>query len=295
MDRSAAFGSPNGWLELGHCRLPHWRVGDGPDVVLIHGWPLDSRTWRAIVPRLAQRYTCHLIDMPGAGQSEWDGDTPIGLAEGGQTLRQAIDAMGLQAYALVGHDSGAVFARLCAADDPDRVRALVLGNTEIPGHEPWLLKLMTGAHKIPGAVAAWFRLLRLGPIQRSIFGYGSCFADVAFLEGAFSDLFVHPLLHDSRVRAGHIKLAANLDFDVVHSLEAAHARIQAPVRFIWGVSDPYFPLDKARAMPSQCGGAADLVTIDPGKLFAHEEFPETFLDYAEPTLAAGFSSSGAAD
>ena len=71
-----------------------------------------------------------------------------------------------------------------------------------------------------------------------------------------------PLINDPQVRRGQLRLAENLDFEVVHSLEQAHAKIKAPVRFIWGVSDPYFPLEKARAMPGQFAGPADLVTID---------------------------------
>ncbi len=49
-------------------------------------------------------------------------------------------------------------------------------------------------------------------------------------------------------------------------------------------------------MPGQCAGPADLVTIAPGKLFAHEEFPDLFVDCAEPILALGFAAfSGAGD
>ena len=46
------FDTPHDWIDLGYCKLPHWKVGTGPDVVLGHGWPVDSRTWRHVLPRL---------------------------------------------------------------------------------------------------------------------------------------------------------------------------------------------------------------------------------------------------
>ena len=121
-EASAAFARPHDYVTLDHGRLAYWRFGRGPDVVLIHGWPLHSATFRRIVPALARTFTLHLIDLPGTGHSEWDG--PIDLASHATTLRKAIDAVGLSRYALLAHDSGAVVARLLAADDP-RVQGLV--------------------------------------------------------------------------------------------------------------------------------------------------------------------------
>ncbi len=288
------FDTPTDWIELDDCTLPYYRVGSGPDVVLVHGWPLDSRTWRNLLPRLSASYTCHMFDMPGAGRSRWTRKARVGLRENAVALRKCIDAIGLSSYALIGHDSGACFARLVAADDPDRVRGLVAGNTEIPGHEPWQLRVMGPLLKLPGGIAGFKAMLRHKIGRRSSLGFGGCFDDTELAEGEFFELFVRPLIEDPRAMAGQLLLGENLDFAVVHSLREAHGKITAPTRFIWGVDDPWFPLDKARAMPAQMGGEADLVTISPGKLFAHEEFPDLFLDHAAPILACGLEGVEAA-
>lgn len=288
------FDTPTDTIELDDCTLPYYRTGSGPDVVLVHGWPLDSRTWRNLLPRLSAKYTCHMFDMPGTGRSVWSEDTAIGLQENADKLRACIEAIGLTDYALIGHDSGACFARIVAAGDPERVRALIVGNSEIPGYEPWMLKVMSAGMKLPGGVAGLVGMLKTKIGRGSVFGFGGCFEDTEVAEGEFYELFVKPLLTSRRALAGQLQLGKNLDFSVVHGLREAHGRITAPTRFIWGVNDPWFPLDKARAMPAQMGGEADLVTIDPGKLFAHEEYPELFLDHAEPVLAHGFASMAAA-
>ena len=43
--------------------------GDGPPLVLLHGWAMHSGVWGALVPRLAQRHRVHAVDLPGHGYS----------------------------------------------------------------------------------------------------------------------------------------------------------------------------------------------------------------------------------
>lgn len=275
---------PTRWLEFDDCELPYWRVGSGPNLVLVHGWPLDSRTFRNLLPRLSQKYCCHLVDLPGAGLSKWDKHTRTGLAEGGPRLRQVINAIGLDEYALLAHDSGALFARYCAAQDPGRVRALVMGNTEIPGHEPWQIHVMNRVNKLPGSRLLFRLLLATGLGRRSALGLGGAFSDTRLADGEFRGLFIEPLVRDRRKLLGQLRLADNFDFSLVHRLVDAHKRIVAPTRFIWGAQDPWFPLSKAKAMVSQMGGPADFIVQDPGKVFVHEEFPNEFVNSAEPIL-----------
>jgi len=56
------------------------KVGNGPDVLFIHGWPLHGETYRALVEQWSGRFTCHVVDLPGAGQSTWNETTPISLS-----------------------------------------------------------------------------------------------------------------------------------------------------------------------------------------------------------------------
>jgi haloalkane dehalogenase len=78
-DVMATFAAPR-FLELPHGRLAYYRFGRGPDVVMVHGWPLHAATYRHVIPALAERYTLHLFDLPGTGHTtEWTG--PISLWE----------------------------------------------------------------------------------------------------------------------------------------------------------------------------------------------------------------------
>lgn len=46
-------------------------LGQGPDMVMLHGWSMHSAVWHDLAKRLAKKFTLHLVDLPGHGQSNW--------------------------------------------------------------------------------------------------------------------------------------------------------------------------------------------------------------------------------
>jgi pimeloyl-ACP methyl ester carboxylesterase len=277
-DPTSAFSRPHAYIEMAEGRLARWRFGRGPDVVFIHGWPLHAATFRRVVPKLAERFTLHLFDLPGAGHSiDWTGH--IDLVSHAKTIRRAIDELGLGRYALVSHDSGGAVARLVAADDA-RVAGLILSGTEIPGHRPPLVREYSAAAKIPGTGTLIRAAMRRRAIRRSSIGFGGCFSDPSFVDGDFGNLFVRPLLESKRTYEMQMRLVRDLDFAVIDGLTAVHARIRAPVLCIWGSDDPFFPVAKARRMLEQFGGSAEFVEIAGAKLYVHEDHPQLFAEHA---------------
>lgn len=275
-------------LDVGHSRLAYYRAGRGPDLVFVHGWPLHAATFRAVVARLEDSYTCHLLDLPGAGRTVSTPDAPIDLRAHGATVRAAIDKLGLERYAFVAHDSGGFVARTVAAGDP-RVRGLVLGNTEIPGHLPWQLVAYGLLGKLPASRSLFRTMLRARLLRHSALGFGGCFEDVRFVDGEFGELFVRPLLEDDDALRGAMQLLATADKSYLAGLRDTHRAIRAPVQLVWGSADPFFPLRLARDMLAQFGGPATLVEIPGGKLFAHEDHADDFARAARPFLAGCFN------
>jgi haloalkane dehalogenase len=280
---AALAAGPQRLLDVGHSRLAHWRFGQGPDLVLVHGWPLHAATFRKIVPRLAREFTCHLIDLPSVGRSKSGPDVPSGLLDHVASLRAAVDALGLSRYGFLAHDSGGYFARMVAADDP-RVAGLVIGNSEIPGHHSAAFALVVRLARLAGGPTLLRTALRSGRVRRSSFGFRGCFKDPWTVEGEFGSLFVRPLLESTAVFEGQMRLLRHLELDLLDGLFEAHGRIKAPSLLIWGARDPFFPIAKARAMLSQFAGGAELREIPRAKLFAHEDHPEAFLEHALPFL-----------
>lgn len=281
MSNLRPFGNPQRQIELGHSRVPYYRVGQGPDLLFIHGWPLHSATFRQIVPRLSPYYTCHLVDLPGSGDSQWDEQSKIGLRDHVASLQKIVAQLGLARFAIVAHDSGGAFARLMAADDA-RVTGLVLGNTEIPGHRPWQMLLFVGLERSVLGAWAFETALRYRVLRQSPLAYGGCFHDPTFAEGEFGQLFIAPMLKSEQARLGQRRLLRDFDWPLLDGLAEIHTRIHAPTKLIWGGQDPYFPVHKLEATLPQYAGGASLSVIPQGKLFVHEEYPEQF---ARETLA----------
>jgi pimeloyl-ACP methyl ester carboxylesterase len=104
--------------------------GEGPPLLLVHGWPETWYAWRLLMPALARDFHVIAVDQRGMGLS----DKPVG---GYDTGTQAIDmvrlmdALGHQRFAVVGHDTGFAISYAVAADHPDRVARVALA--EIPG------------------------------------------------------------------------------------------------------------------------------------------------------------------
>lgn len=107
--------------------------GAGPTVVLLHGWPQTSRTWRHVMPRLAEQYTVVAPDLRGAGASQRPND---GYSKTNQAkdMRGLLRSLGLHGpSAVVGHDIGAMVALAWAAKFPEDVSALVVLDAALPG------------------------------------------------------------------------------------------------------------------------------------------------------------------
>lgn len=103
-------------------------AGSGPPLVLQHGYPQDWRSWSAVLPILAEHHRVICPDMRGFGRSDApaSGYHKEGLA---QDLLAVTRALGVERFALAGHDWGGVVAFIAALRAPARVERLLLLNT----------------------------------------------------------------------------------------------------------------------------------------------------------------------
>ena len=123
--------APTRFLDVGgDSEVAYRTVGSGPDVVFVHGWPVSGATFRRLLPHLAPHVTCHLLDLPGAGASRHSANSPLSIEHHINSVRRSVDALGLERFAVVGHDSGGMIARHAMAGDA-RLRAMALVDTDL--------------------------------------------------------------------------------------------------------------------------------------------------------------------
>ena len=107
--------------------------GEGPPLVLLHGWPQTWYEWVEVMPALAEERTVIAVDLPGLGDSE--GAPP---SYDKRTLARYVHGLvsgelGYSRVDLVGHDLGAGVAYQYAAQNPDEVEGVVHMDYPLPG------------------------------------------------------------------------------------------------------------------------------------------------------------------
>jgi pimeloyl-ACP methyl ester carboxylesterase len=131
--------------DAGRLRVHYAEAGEGPPLLLLHGWPQHFWCWRRVVPLLARDFRLICPDLRGFGWSDapghgYDNET---LAADAVAL---LDALGIERAGVIGHDWGGFTSFLLALNHPQRVEALLALSTPIP----WL-------RPSPGLVAATWR------------------------------------------------------------------------------------------------------------------------------------------
>jgi len=266
------FDGPVQTIDTGTARLPVRRFGSGPPLLLVHGFPLSGFTWRKVLPELAQRYTCHVPDLPGMGEAQWTEATDFSFPGQGHTLKLLADRLGLERYSVLAQDTGGTFARCLALEDGARIERLALINTEIPRHRPPWIPFYQFLMRVPGALPVFSLLLRSRVFLRSRMGFGGCFTDLGLIEGDFHRQVIEPLVRSPLRRDGMRRYLMGATWAPVDALEHDHARLAMPVRLIWGADDPTFPVELARRMVRQLPNA-QLTEIPGARLLVHEEKP----------------------
>ncbi len=278
------FESPH-FIDVAEARICYRKMGTGPALVLLHGFPLSGLTWRKVVPQLAPRFTCHAFDLVGLGDSTSRAVADFSSPGQGAVLQRALRALDISSYALIGNDTGGWVARELALLDGGRVSHLVLTNTEMPGHRPPWIPLYQFLSQLPGSSVVLRGMLASRRIRRSPMGFGGCFENLDLIDGQFTDLFVAPLVSNPARLAATLQFLVSMKFERIDRFVELHGNLPMPVTFVWGAADPTFPEVIARAMATQFPNVAAFHSVPHTKLVLHEEQPDKVSELVTAALA----------
>ena len=124
------------FAKLAGIRMHYLTAGEGPPVVLLHGFAQTSHMWRPLITRLAPGRTVIAPDLRGFGQSSApaSGYTKTALADDVHAL---VEALGHRRVTIVGHDIGLMVAYAYAAKYPQAVDRIALLDAFLPGIGQW--------------------------------------------------------------------------------------------------------------------------------------------------------------
>jgi haloacetate dehalogenase len=265
------------------------RGGDGPPVLLLHGYPQTHAMWHRIAPELAREHTVVAMDLRGYGDSskpptaeDHEPYSKRAMARDGIAVMRRL---GHERFAVVGHDRGARVAYRMALDHPDHVERLAVLDI-LPTYEMyrradmrmslrmWHWYFLPQPHDLPE------RLLAADP-EGFYFGqvpdvfdpeamaeYRRCLHDPAV---------IHAICED--YRAG-----ATFDY-ALDEADRGRRRIACPVLVLWGSTGSLGGRDDVLDIWGDWAAAVDGAEIDCGHHLP-EEAPEATLRALAPFLAA---------
>jgi len=229
-------------IELHGHPVTYHRVGSGPAVLLVHGITSSSRTWRSVMPALAEHYDVIAPDLLGHGRSAKPrGDYSLGGYASG--LRDLLVALEVPAATVVGHSLGGGVAMQFAYQFPDRVERLVLVDSGGLGSE---VSLVLRAATLPGAEYV-LPLLASSPLRGAGAALGSVLgrvglrasADVRGMAEGFESL------GDAEARRAFVHTARSVIDPAGQRVDATDRLYLAehvPSLIVWGDRDRMIPV-----------------------------------------------------
>jgi pimeloyl-ACP methyl ester carboxylesterase len=118
-------------------QLHYLTAGQGPAVLLLHGYAETSRMWRGIIPLLAEKFTVIAPDLPGIGDSSIPADNKIDMITAAKQIHDLVRSLKIDRARVVGHDIGLMVAYAYAAQFSAETEKLVIMDAFLPGVEGW--------------------------------------------------------------------------------------------------------------------------------------------------------------
>lgn len=270
-------------LDVGDVRLHAVEAGEGPLVVLLHGFPEFWYSWRHQIPALvAAGYRVVAPDLRGYALSDKPRELSAYRAEAlvGDVVG-LIQALGERRATVVGHDWGGVAAWFTAMTKPDVLDGLVICNAPHPARFAAALRSPLQALRSSYMVA--FQVPRLPELA---LGGGHARAirlllrAAAVRTGAFTDedlaRYAQAFTEPGSVR-GALAYYRWMGRRMVTSPRAAGARaprpVAAPTLIVWGTQDPVLGADLADPGPELVPDRR-VVRIDGAGHFVQSDAPE---------------------
>src|SRR5271169_1141443 len=117
-------------------KVRYLTAGDGPAVILLHGYTQTSRMWKPIIPLLAKQFTVIAPDLPGIGDSDVPA-TGLDMKTAAIRIHALAKSLGVEKARVVGHDIGLMVAYAYAAQFPAETEKLVVMDAFLPGVAGW--------------------------------------------------------------------------------------------------------------------------------------------------------------
>ncbi|MCW5700412.1 MAG: alpha/beta hydrolase [Rhodospirillales bacterium] len=217
--------------------------GNGPPLLLLHGYPQTHVIWHKIAPRLAERYTVVATDLRGYGDSgKPPSDAqhlPYSKRKSARDQVEVMAHLGFDHFYVAGHDRGGRVAHRMALDHAaavDRVAVLDI----VPTHKIFA----TVDQSVATGYYHWFFLIQGGGLPETLIGHDPAYYLISKLSqwggdfSAFSDEalaeYIRCFLDPATIHASCEDYRAAASIDLAHDEADMACKIGCPLLTLWG-------------------------------------------------------------
>jgi 2-hydroxymuconate-semialdehyde hydrolase len=237
--------------------------GDGPPVILLHGFPTNADLWRNLAPLLAPRFRVVVPDLLGYGWSQKAEGADLSLEAQARSVRELLEGLGVGEFAAVGHGIGGGIAQILSVEGD--VRTLILLNSV--AFDGWPAA-GAGQSLTGGDAGSAGRELAERAVQES-FHRGMGHPERLLPEDL--ELFVSPWREDP---AALVRAAGALDGRGLSGVTDRIRELDIPALIVWGEDDPWLAPSFAERLQEEMGDVA--LALLPGcSHFVLEDAAET--------------------
>jgi pimeloyl-ACP methyl ester carboxylesterase len=253
----------------GDLQLSYRELGEGPAVLLLHGWPTSSFLWRKVMRPIAASNRVIAVDLPGYGFSDKPLDVRYDFAFFGRALDDFLGEFGVEEVGLAVHDIGGPIGVHWALRSRPRVNRLALLNTVL-------------YPQLSDAATEFLRRISTPGLREEMTGkagleagFRAGLADPGTLTDEVAAAVVAPFASDD-ARTALAKAAAELSPSGLEEIAAGLPTLEIPVRIVYGEQDRLLPdvAETARRVVDDVPYPVTVTALPDCGHFLQEEQPE---------------------
>jgi len=256
-------------------KLYYQEEGNGPPLLLIHGFGASTFTWRHVAPELAKTHRVIAVDLKGFGQSDKPFDGRYSVFDQAELLAQLIEDKDLRNLTLVGHSFGGGIALLLALEANRRLegrisRLVLLDTIAYPQHIPVFFRLLD----VPLVSQLGVRMVP--PSVQTRVALRIAYLDDSKIDPEEVEIYAAPL----KTAAGKhaiIHSARQIMPDGIAELLERYKTIELPTLILWCDHDRIVPLEVGLKLRRTLPNSTLRLVEDCGHM-PQEEQPELTLE-----------------
>ncbi len=215
-------------------------AGNGPALVLAHGWPWSSFSWHRVIPELARHRRVYWYDMPGYGRSGMDPTQRTSLDVQGEVFAEMLEHWQLAKPAVIAHDFGGATTLRAHLLHGCEFERYVLMN--VVAMRPWGSEFFEHVGRHVDAFLGLPKHIHKAVVEAYIEGALASGID----EEDFAGLAA-PWLSDEG-RQSFYRQFAQADEKYTAEVEPMFGDVRCPTAILWGEDDPWIPVERGRAL-----------------------------------------------